>query len=114
MKMRPQNIKNVETTLVYLLDVLSAAERGDRERLDGGAFDFARKVLAAAEKPVRKVGMYEAIEQAINESERLIRSGQFSDADQLLLGVTREMMEKSGSNDSLRKLYAPQTSKRKQ
>lgn len=58
--------------------------------------------------------MYLATETALNESERLVSDGQIDKADDLLLALVREMMEKSGSNDSLRKLYTPETSKRKQ
>jgi len=114
MKLRPQTVRDVESVLNYLLGVLSSVKRGDRQELEEGAFDYARKVLAAAESPLRKLGMHEAAGHAINESERLILAGQLDEADQLLLRVGREMVEKSGTNDRLRKLYAPDSSKRKQ
>lgn len=75
--MRKKSVRDVESTLSYLLGVLSSVERGDMQEFDNGAYDYTRKVLAAAEQSVRKLGMYEAAEHAINESERLILAGQF-------------------------------------
>lgn len=112
--MQNKTVADVENVLEYLQSVAFQTEKGNREEFETGAHKYARDVLAAAEQPLRKLGMYEAAERAINESERLITAGQFKNADQLLLDVAREMMEKSGTNDRLRKLYAPKISKRKQ
>ncbi|MES1196656.1 MAG: hypothetical protein ABUL58_06905, partial [Steroidobacter sp.] len=114
MKLQKQTIADVESTLNYLLGVLSSAKKGDRRYLDGGAYKYAREVLEAAEQPLRALGMYEVTEHAINESERLILAGHFDEADNLLLSTGREMLEKSGSNDRLRKMYTPKASERKQ
>lgn len=113
-KLQPQTITDVEHMLGYLLSVLRSARDGNRKELDAGAFDFARKVLAAAERPLNKLGIYSATEQVLNESEQLVVAGPLEEAGKFLLGFVREMMEKSGTNDRLRKLYAPETSKRKQ
>lgn len=114
MKMQKKTVADVESLFNYLLSVLSSAERGDRQELDEGPYAYAQAVLAAAEGSLRKLGMYEAAEHALNESERLVLTGQLGEAHKLLLTTVREMMEKSGTNDQLRKLYTPDTSKRKQ
>lgn len=107
MKMQHKTVVDVENLFDYLLGVLSSAKKGDRAELEDGAFAYAREVLQAAEMPLVKLGMYEATVHAFAESERLILTGRFDEADKLLLGTVREMMEKSGTNARLRKLYTP-------
>lgn len=114
MKFQKKTVADVESVLSYLLGVVSSVQRGDREELETGAFAYARAVLMAAEGPLKKLGSYEAAEHAINEAERLILAGEIAAADDLLLATAREMMEKSGTNDRLRKTYSPAASKRKQ
>ena len=110
----PKTVADVESLLGYLLSLLTSAKRGNRKGFDEGAFNYARLVLAAAERPLTRLGMYLATEAALNESEQLVAAGELDKADVLLLKLVREMMEKSGSNDRLRKLYTPKTSERKQ
>lgn len=105
-------VADVEETLVYLQGIALGTERGEDEHKI--AYPYARTVLAGAERPLKKVGLYEQARHAIDESERLILAGQFDKAISLLGDTAREMMERSGTNDRLRKLYAPPSSTRKQ
>lgn len=113
MKIQKRTVAEVESVLSYLLGVCSSVEQGDRVQLERGAFAYAREIVMGAEGPLKKLGLYEAAEHAVNEGERLILAGEVAAADELILKTAREMMEKSGTNDRLRKLYAPPVSKRK-
>lgn len=113
MKIHKRTVGEVETVLNYLLGVVSSVELGDREQLERGAFAYAREIVLGAEGPLKKLGCYEAAEHAVNEGERLLLAGEIAAADDLILKTAREMTEKSGTNDRLRKLYAPPTSTRK-
>lgn len=105
MTMQKKTVVDVEGVLIYLLEVLSSARAGDTEELDEGAYAYARDVLEAAELPLKDLGMYGAVEDSIDESERLILVAQFDEADQLLLETIRNIMEKSGTNARLQRLY---------
>jgi hypothetical protein len=111
-KIRPQSVTEIESLLTGLLGVVSAVKAGDRRELEEGVFGYAHQVVASAETPLRKLGMYEATAHAVNESERLLRSEQFDEADDLLLALTRGMMEKSGTTARLERIFGPPTSKK--
>jgi len=107
-----KSIADIEDVLVGLMGVVTATKRGE-ERVST-AYPYARTVLAGAEGALKKLDLYEKARHAIDESERLILAGQFDEADKLLYETAREMMERSGTNDRLRELYAPKGSTRKQ
>jgi len=107
-----KTVKDVEDVLGYLQGIVSSTRRGEDEMKI--AYPYARTVLQEAEQPLRKLDLYEKASHAIDQSERMILAGQFDEADKLLCLTARELMEISGTNDGLRKLYAPQTSKRQQ
>lgn len=62
--MQKKDVRDVESTLNYLLGVLSSVEHGDRQEFDEGAYAYARKVLIAAEQAIKKLGMYEATQRS--------------------------------------------------
>lgn len=107
-----KSFADVEDVLVGLMGVVTAA-RGGEQRIST-AYPYARTVLAGAEASLKKLDLYDKARHAIDESERLILAGHFDEADKLLCETAREMMERSGTNDRLRKLYAPKGSTRKQ
>lgn len=106
MKLQKKTVIDVENVFDYLMGVCGLASQGNREAFEKDAFNYARMVLQAAEQPMQKLGMYVATQHVFDEAERLILVGRFEDADQLLLKTVREMMEKSGTNARLRKLYS--------
>jgi hypothetical protein len=103
--MQRKTVVDVENLFDYLQGVVSATRRGEDEIKI--AYPYARTVLQSAKQSLSKLNLYEAAEHAINESERLILDGLFEEADKLLLDTVRDMMERSGTNARLRKLYAP-------
>jgi hypothetical protein len=106
------SIADVESMLDYLLATVMLAKKGDHD--PKSAYAYARTVLRDAEVALRKGGFHDMAHHAVDESERLVLARQFDEADQLILNTAREMMERSGTNDRLRKLYAPPHSTRKQ
>lgn len=109
MILQDKTVEDVENTFDYLMGVCGLASQGDKEEFDEGAFDYARMVLKAAERPMQKLGKYEAALHVLNTAEQLSLSEQFEEADQLLLAFARELRETSGTNAKLRKLYTKPT-----
>lgn len=100
---------DVENTFDYLMDVCGIASQGDKEEFDLGAFDYARMLLKAAERPMQKLEEYEAASNVLNTADQLALSEQFEEADHILLAFAEELKEKSGTNAKLRKLYTKPT-----
>lgn len=101
-----KTVEDVERLLTALTGAVSKRRRGVAE--DDGQIDdyeYARRVLAAAEPDLRKLGMYEETERAINDSERLMQAGRFDEADDVLLNTAREMMKKSGTYERMAAEY---------
>lgn len=112
MFMENKSVKDFEDVFDLLLGILTQTKNGNNEDFDM-SWSYARRVLEAASKPLIKLGVYEVAKFTLDESERLILAGEFEKADQLLLTTVRDIMEKSGTNKRLRKLYESPTDKTK-
>lgn len=95
----------MESLFDYLQVVCGLAKSGDKHELEEGAFDYARAVLQAAEQPMKKLGVHEGTENAINEAEKCILANRFDEANQILLSMVKAIMEKSGTKARLHQLY---------
>jgi hypothetical protein len=110
---RKGSVADFENMLDFLLATVMLAKKG--ECADPKAdYVYARTVLRNTEAALRAGGFYEMAHHAVHESERLVTAGQFDTADQLILDTARQMRGRSGTNDRLRKLYAPPGSTNKQ
>lgn len=89
-------------TLSYLLGAITNAQRGGNEHVV--AFEYARKVVTASEKPLQKLGLYERTLRVLDESEEFLKARRFEEADDTVLALAREMMEKSGRFSKWRKV----------
>lgn len=104
-----QTAEDVENMLTALTVVVHKRREGiveqqEQHHLDD--FEYARRVLVAGELDLRKLGMYEKVERAIKESERLIQAVQFDAAEVVLLNTAGELMKKSGTYDRMAAEYS--------
>jgi hypothetical protein len=104
--MRKTTVADFEEVLEYLQNVIYRARKGDIAELEAVDYRYAQDALAAAEESLREINMYEAAENAVNESRKLVLAGNFDTAEELVLSTVRKVMETSGSNERLRLLYA--------
>ena len=107
MEVGKQSVTDVIRTLTYLTFVVLRVKGADPDQDPERTFGYARSVLRGAEKPLRKLAMYETVEHAIDECQRLILASQFDEAFRAADETLGELMEKSGMSARLRKLYPP-------
>jgi hypothetical protein len=108
MKTDLEVVTEFEGLLMYLMSFVSKAKEGVISEAEyRSSSEYVRQKLIVAETALRNLGMYDAVKHAIDESQRLIAADTFDEADQLLLNTVREMMERSGTHERLRRQYSP-------
>ena len=96
--MKQATLTALEGVFDFLMFEVSQAKQGsDSYKL---ALPHARTVLRGAEKPLRKLGLYEKTASAIEAAERLIIARELDKADELLLAVAREIYRERKSHRS--------------
>jgi hypothetical protein len=101
------DVRELESRLGHLQMLIEIVnDRGDNDGDLPYAFKRTEEVyLAAAKKDLAKIEMYDKVLDAIHKARMLVDAGRLREGADTILHVTRELMEKSGANKELRKLY---------
>lgn len=89
-----RTIHEVENELIYLASAASMSRDGRRSFDISSTYSDARGVMRGAEKKLRELGMYDTVENALNEGERLMLERRFDEADHLVMDVLNTLMRK--------------------
>lgn len=97
-------VKQLSASLDGLQASIATFEEGLSRFLLTDGFPMHREEVEAARGGLEDLGLYEAVKDAIDRSELLVRQGQYEEAEMLVLEANRKLSEASGANDDLRSL----------
>jgi hypothetical protein len=96
-------VADVEGELAFLLCVISQVKEGNKQEF-AQSYTYVRTIVRRGERALRKLELFENTQKVIDEAEGLMVAGQYAEADDLIRSTLRDMAERSGTNDRLRKL----------
>jgi hypothetical protein len=101
-----KQVKEFENTLIGIQGSIGLYRRGIAEHLVPHGFDIARDKLAAAQRDLEKLGLYEQCRDALLRAEELVKRGPKHDheAEMLILNANRALMAASGTYEAMSKI----------
>jgi hypothetical protein len=100
-----KGVKQFCRTLTGLQASIATYGEGLDEFLLSHGYPSDYKQIADIRRDLEELGMYDEVLAAVQNSEKLVREGNYREAEMLVLNINRKLAKASGAEEDLRRMY---------